>query len=203
MREMGTRDRVMGDSVYMGPVEKESNFLGGERPIQDQLPTGFHQLYKVRTDSGENVSNTDLVDVINDDLIDIHKLRFNDRIQNQIFSTNPILPRFHTTFGEPLTRQEISMEMQSNKNQDNKKDEGKKLLGRLDIIYFNETIGYYFVKDDFDKHLMFDSAILDMKLMEDEVLRIVSYYINKQEPILVESDLRTIFPGCDRFELIE
>ena len=50
---------------------------------------------------------------------------------------------------------------------------------------------------------MFDSAMLDMKLMEDEVLRIISYYINKQEPILVESDLRTIFPACDRFELIE
>ena len=33
MREMGTRDRVMGDSVYMGPVEKDSNLLGGERPI--------------------------------------------------------------------------------------------------------------------------------------------------------------------------
>ena len=81
MREMGTRDRVMGDSVYIGPVEKDNNLLGGERPQQDQLPSGFHPLYQVRTDAGE-VSNTDLVDVINDDLIDIHKLRFNDRIQN-------------------------------------------------------------------------------------------------------------------------
>jgi len=107
----------------------------------------------VRTDGGDNVSNTDLVDVINDDLIDIHKLRFNDRIQNQIFSTNPILPRFHTTFGEPLTRQEISMEMQSNKNQDNKKEDGKKLFGRLDIIYFNEAVVYYFVKDDLGSSL--------------------------------------------------
>jgi len=59
------------------------------------------------------------------------------------------------------------------------------------------------VKDDFGKHLMFDSSILDLKLMEDEVLRIVSYYVNKQEPILAESDLRNIFPACDRFELIE
>lgn len=50
---------------------------------------------------------------------------------------------------------------------------------------------------------MFDTAILDLKLMEDEVLKIVSFYINKQEPILAESDLRTIFPACDRFQLIE
>lgn len=59
------------------------------------------------------------------------------------------------------------------------------------------------MKDDFDKHIMFDSALLDMKLMEEEVLKIVSYYINKQEPILAESDLRNTFPACDRFELIE
>jgi hypothetical protein len=59
------------------------------------------------------------------------------------------------------------------------------------------------VKDDFGKHILFDSALLDLKLMEDEVLRIVSFYINKQEPILAESDLRNIFPACDRFELIQ
>jgi hypothetical protein len=41
MREMGTRDRVMGDSVYMGPVEKDNNLLGGDKPVSDQLPNGL------------------------------------------------------------------------------------------------------------------------------------------------------------------
>ena len=93
--------------------------------------------------------------------------------------------------------------MISNKNSDNKKDEGKKLLGRMDQIYFNETLSIYMVKDDFGKHILFDCALLDMQLMEQEVLRIVSYYINKQEPVLAECDLRNIFPACDRFELID
>jgi hypothetical protein len=69
--------------------------------------------------------------------------------------------------------------MMSNKNSDNKKDEGKKLLGRMDQIYYNEILGIYLVKDDFGKHILFDSTLLDMKLMEQEVLRIVSFYINK------------------------
>jgi hypothetical protein len=124
-------------------------------------------------------------------------------MKNFIFSTNPILPRFHTTFGEPISRQEISSEMQSIKNSDNKKEEGKKLLGRMDAIYYNENLGIYLVKDDFGKHIMFDSALLDLKLMELEVLKIVSYYINKLEPVLAESDLRNVFPACDRFEMIE
>ncbi len=69
--------------------------------------------------------------------------------------------------------------MISNKNSDNKKDEGKKLLGRMDQIYYNETLSLYLVKDDFGKHILYDSALLDMKLMEQEVLRIVSFFINK------------------------
>ena len=80
---MGTRDRVMGDSVYLGPIERDSYLLGGEsKPTQESLPTGFHELYKVKTDGGDGaqVSNSDLVDVINDDLIDIHKIRFNERV---------------------------------------------------------------------------------------------------------------------------
>lgn len=50
---------------------------------------------------------------------------------------------------------------------------------------------------------MYDSAFLDMKLLEEEVLRVISFYINKQEPVLAESDLRNTFPACDRFELAE
>jgi hypothetical protein len=93
--------------------------------------------------------------------------------------------------------------MISNKNSDNKKDEGKKLLGRMDQIYYNETLSIYLVKDDFGKHILFDSSLLDMKLMEQEVIRIVSFYINKQEPVLSECDLRNTFPACDRFALLE
>jgi hypothetical protein len=31
----------------------------------------------------------------------------------------------------------------------------------------------------------------------------VSFYINKQEPILAESDLRNTFPAVDRFEILQ
>ena len=52
-------------------------------------------------------------------------------------------------------------------------------MGRVDEIYFNEKIGNYLVKDDFGVHIMFDSALLDMTLLEQEVLKICSYYISK------------------------
>lgn len=89
--------------------------------------------------------------------------------------------------------------MEGQKNSDNKKEEGKKLLGRVDNIIFDQHTEYYFVKDDWGKHVMYDSAQLDLKLLSEEVLKIVSFYINKQEPVLAESDLRNTFPAVDRF----
>ena len=62
---------------------------------------------------------------------------------------------------------------------DNKKEEGKKLLGRVDEIIYNEKVDTYFVKDDFGVHILYDSALLDMKTLESEVLKICSFYINK------------------------
>ena len=54
------------------------------------------------------------------------------------------------------------MEIEGSKIADVKKEEGKKLLGRVDEIYFNEKTGNYFVKDDFGEHIIYESTLLDM-----------------------------------------
>lgn len=59
------------------------------------------------------------------------------------------------------------------------------------------------MKDDWNKHIIYDCVTLDMKLLEEEVLKIVSFYINKQEPVLADSDLRNTFPAVDRLEILE
>jgi hypothetical protein len=112
-------------------------------------------------------------------MVDIMKIKFNEKFKNHVYSTCPILPRYHATFGEPIERQEMSSEIENSKVADNKKEEGKKLLGRIDEIFYNEKLEYYFVKDDFNEYIMFDCALLDMKSLETEVLKIGSFYINK------------------------
>lgn len=59
------------------------------------------------------------------------------------------------------------------------------MLGRVDEIYLSEKAGgYYFVKDDFDVHVMFDATFLDMQNLENEMLKIGSFYLHKLEPLL-------------------
>ena len=55
--------------------------------------------------------------------------------------------------------------------------------------------------DDFGVNVMYDTAFGDMRAIEQEMLKIVSFYINKIEPI-AEVDLRNIFPSVDRFQVI-
>lgn len=52
--------------------------------------------------------------------------------------------------------------------------------------------------DDFGVNVMYDVTFADMSSIEQEMLKIISFYINKVEPI-AEVDLRTVFPAVDRF----
>jgi hypothetical protein len=51
---------------------------------------------------------------------------------------------------------------------------------------------------------MYDSTFADMRALEQEILKIMSYYINKvEEEVMYETDLRNVFPCIDRFNLIK
>lgn len=51
-------------------------------------------------------------------------------------------------------------------------------------------------------HIIYDSAFTDMRSMEQEVLKICSFYINKAEPIL-DTDLRNMYPMVDRIKILD
>lgn len=48
---------------------------------------------------------------------------------------------------------------------------------------------------------MYDCTFADMRALEQELLKIMSYYINKLEP-MQDVDLRNVFPAVDRFNLV-
>ena len=48
---------------------------------------------------------------------------------------------------------------------------------------------------------MYDSTFADMRVLEQELVRIMSYFINKIEP-MQDKDLRNVFPTVDRFGFV-
>jgi hypothetical protein len=136
-----------------------------------------------------------------DELIDINRYRYNNCFSNKQMSTCPILPKYHVAYGMPTDRQEISAEYEQTKDSDPKKGLAANLLGRVDKIEEHAQSKCFIVTDDFGVNVMYDATFGDMRAIEQEMLKIVSFYINKVEPI-AEVDLRNIFPAVDRFQVI-
>lgn len=211
LRELGTRDRALGDVRYLkrkGPEEGRAAYYETDEEKQR------HELYKdLDMDKGElpKVSIHDLVkvkceesiDITHDGLVDINKYRFDRRFENQYNSTCPIMPVYHQTFGQPVDRQEMSAQFDLSRNQDVKKDETQKLVGRADKIYVHRDTGLPLVKDDFDINILYDATFLDVRALEEELLKICSFYINKLEPVLDRGDLSNIYPGVDRLRILD
>lgn len=197
LREMGTRDRVLGEAELIRPMEGRA---GQEKDEEDG------KLMKKGTDTKfqepENRETKENVDIINDPLIDINRYRYNDRLSNYMYSTCPIVPKFHATFGQPIERQEISAEIDMARHTDVKQGEGQKLLGRVDKIYLHKQSQLHLVQDDFGVHILYDSVFADMRSLETEILKICSFYINKAEPLL-DNDLKNIYPAVDRLKILE
>lgn len=42
-----------------------------------------------------------------------------------------------------------------------------------------------------------------MKSLEKEILKVCSFYINKLEPLVDKGDLSNIYPGVDRFRILD
>ena len=119
-----------------------------------------------------------------------------------MYSTCPIVPKFHATFGQPIERQEISAEIDMARHTDVKQGEGQKLLGRVDKIYLHKQSQLHLVQDDFGIHVLYDSVFPDMRSLETEILKTCSFYINKAEPLL-DNDLKNIYPAVDRLKILE
>ena len=77
-----------------------------------------------------------------------------------------------------------------------------KLMGRVDKIWLDSNTDCYMVTDDYGFNLMYDCTFMDMRAVEQEILKIVSFYINKVEP-MQDKDLRNVLPNVDRLAIIK
>ena len=218
LREFGTRDRVMGDINHQRPIEKQyitkiedgdnedlSSSRGGG--LGQDLDTKKSQASSMKvsaaTNDGSFFNNPpDPENIITDEMVDINRFRLDNRMNNLTYSTCPIVPKFHTTFGEPIDRQEVSAEFESTKDSDPKKGPANKQMGRIDKIWKDEPGDCYIVTDDYGFNIMYDCTFIDMRAVEQEILKIVSFYISKVEP-MQERDMRNILPSIDRLGILK
>lgn len=74
------------------------------------------------------------LDIMNNSLLDLNSFKFNNKLRNIVSSTCPIIPRYHSTYGQPIDQQPFSTELNYQNQPEWQKDEARKLLGRVDEV---------------------------------------------------------------------
>jgi hypothetical protein len=119
------------------------------------------------------------------DMASLRMYKCNGFFNNRVFSTCPAYPKFHDTYGEPTQHSpECDVNNQETYAKSGVSERSVKLMGRIDTIEINEEIQEVYVKDDFGIYILYDCVFQDMKGLEEELIRVGSYYINKSEVLL-------------------
>ena len=93
------------------------------------------------------------------------------------------------------------MEMDSKAESGGISKQSLKLMGRVDHIEIDEALEEVYVKDDFGVYILFDCVLQDMKGMEEEMIKTISYYINKTE-VLQDVHTDKPYPCKDRLQTL-
>ena len=109
----------MGDINHTKPMERQQiTKIEDMTEETEDDPTGEESKAMLgsntnnsKAQSGDVAANAqDIDNIIQDEMVDINRFRYQNQLSNMIYSTCPIIPKYHTTFGEPIDRQEISAE---------------------------------------------------------------------------------------------
>ena len=119
----------MGDINNVRPMEKQQVTKLEEMEDDDtEMDMGVASNPNIGSDQRDKQSDPALAtsaqeidNVIQDEIVDINRFRYQNQFSNVIYSTCPIIPKYHTTFGEPIDRQEVSSEFEQTKDADPKK----------------------------------------------------------------------------------
>ena len=125
---------------------------------------------------------------------------------NRIFDTCPSFPKFHATHGEPIVSMGEAEESDRNREGRSIADRSIKLMGRIDFFEVNEALKEVYVKDDFGIYIIYDCVLQDMKFIEQELIKVGSYFLHKSEALLdPEQQVQgnRSYPFKDRLELID
>jgi hypothetical protein len=79
-----------------------------------------------------------------------------------------------------------------------------KLMGRIEFIEINEAIKEVYIKDDFGIYIIYDCVFQDMKMLEEELIKIGSLFIHRGEVLQDPSknNDRKV-PSRDRLQILD
>ena len=208
LREFGTRERIDShlSQPYVHSTDADrkvvTNVNLSKNPFENLSGDQGHSGAGLEDSKKEKMAVFDQK-VINNmkDMASVRMYKCNGTFNNKVFSTCPSVPKFHCTFGEPTMRQTEDLEMDAKKSQGGITKQSLKLMGRVDHIELDEAQEEVYIKDDFGVYILYDCVLQDMKFMEEEMIKICSFFINKSE-VLQDTHTEKPEPYKDRLQTL-
>ena len=100
-----------------------------------------------------------------------------------------MVPKHHRTFGRPGLYESLSEEIDRKGHVNHRINEMESLLVKRDRIVVSAERQSVDVYNEFGQKFMYEEALSDMILLEEEMIKIGSYFINQHEYITAENDI--------------
>jgi hypothetical protein len=113
--------------------------------------------------------------------------KYNRRYNPALSSTCPCVPRFHSTFGRPTLYEEVSTEMENSEDDAGRwRPKAKSIVSYKDRLILNPDPNDLIkseikVLDEHGTPIVYEESVNDMMTLEEEMVKIGSYYLNKAE----------------------
>ena len=189
VREFYTRDRALGgekvEEALIGPqFGKDSTGNLKAKSAGSAGPGGINANRIKRDLEDEYHYHRKPDGRVEEDPLSIKGYKFNKRFNPSTSSTCPCLPRYHTTYGRPTLYEEVSAAVE--RREESWRFEAKPIVAYKDKLVFQEdssgilncTIS---VLDAHGIRVVYEESINDMVQLEEEMIKIGSYFLNKAE----------------------
>ena len=114
------------------------------------------------------------------DPVTINCYKYNGFFDPQTLSTSPMLPKYHRTFGRKNLYETVSGEI-DRKTEMRSAAEMQSLMVKRDRIIVEEEKQHVKVLNEFAQPIIYSEAITEMVALEEELIKIGSYFINQHE----------------------
>jgi len=124
------------------------------------------------------------------DPVTINCYKYNGLFEPKVLSTCPMMPKFHRTFGRPSLYESVKNEVDRKTNKLHDVDEMKSLIVKRDKIIVVEERQEVRVFNEFGQPIVYSEAITDLVALEEELIKIGSYFINQHEYLQANNDIK-------------
>ena len=181
MMEMGSRDRLNLNCNIVSPkdITTNSKKLLRKTTMNDLLLEALE-------------AESDI-----DHFVSIKGFKHKKMFKPKITASSPCLPKLHIAFEGITQHYPVSEEEDNNSSGELPSEKAKRLRGRICDRKINDEFTDVQIVDEEGVSIMYDATLHDIVSLEEELIKIGTFYIQKQE-YLLDTEIKDPIPSIDR-----